>query len=47
MKFSFQNVKDGHLDYCQISGENNLKEFIDLGTQPLSDTLLEKKDLKL
>ena len=46
MKFSFQNVKDGHLDYCQISGENNLKEFIDLGTQPLSDTLLEKKDLK-
>lgn len=46
MKFDFQNVKDGHLDYCQISGKKNLKEFIDLGDQPLSDTLLEEKDLK-
>ena len=45
MKFSFQNVTDGNLDYCQISGKKNLKEFIDLGDQPLSDTLLEKKDL--
>lgn len=46
MKYSFQNVKDGNLDYCQITGQKNLKEFIDLGIQPLSDTLLEKKDLK-
>ena len=46
MKYSFQNVKNGNLDYCQITGQKNLKEFIDLGIQPLSDTLLEKKDLK-
>lgn len=46
MKYSFQNVKNGNLDYCQITGQENLKEFIDLGIQPLSDTLLEKKDLK-
>ena len=46
MKFKYQNVKDGNLDYCQISGQNNLKHFIDLGSQPLSDTLLDKKDLQ-
>ncbi len=45
MKFNFQNVKDGDLKYCQISGQNNLKSFIDLGNQPLSDTLLDKNDL--
>ena len=46
MKFKYQNVKDGNLDYCQISGQNNLKHFIDLGSQPLSDTFLDKKDLQ-
>lgn len=45
MKFHYHNVKDGHLKTCQISGEDNLLEVIDLGNQPLSDTLVEKKDL--
>ncbi len=45
MKFPFQDLKDGKSDYCQISGKNNLIEFIDLGEQPLSDTLIEKKNL--
>ena len=45
MKFPFQDLKDGKSNYCQISGKNNLIEFIDLGEQPLSDTLIEKKNL--
>jgi len=45
MKFPFHNPKDGPLNICQISGEKNLVELIDLGSQPLSDTLLEEKDL--
>ena len=46
MKYSFQNVKNGNLDYCQITGQENLKALIDLGIQPLR-ILLEKKDLKI
>jgi len=45
MKFPFHNPADGQLDVCQISGEDNLVEVINLGNQPLSDTLLEQKDL--
>ena len=45
MKFPFHNAKDGYLNTCQISGEDNLKELIDLGNQPLSDTLIEKENL--
>ena len=45
MKFPFHNAKDGYLNTCQISGKDNLVELIDLGNQPLSDTLIEKKNL--
>lgn len=46
MKYEFQNLNDGHVDYCQISGKKNLVEFIDLGYQPLSDTLITKNEIK-
>ena len=45
MKFPFHNADDGYLNICQISGKDNLVELIDLGNQPLSDTLIEKKNL--
>jgi hypothetical protein len=45
MKYKFQNLKDGYVDYCQISGKKNLVEFIDLGHQPLSDTLITKNEI--
>ena len=45
MKFPFHNAHDGFLNTCQISGKNDLVEFIDLGNQPLSDTLLDKDNL--
>lgn len=46
MKFPFHNVQDGSLDFCQITGKKNLLEVIDLGLQPLSDTLIEEKDIE-
>ena len=45
MKFPFHNASDGFLNTCQISGKNDLVELIDLGNQPLSDTLLDKENL--
>jgi 2-polyprenyl-3-methyl-5-hydroxy-6-metoxy-1,4-benzoquinol methylase len=45
MRFPFHNADDGYLNTCQISGKDNLVELIDLGNQPLSDTLIEKKNL--
>lgn len=42
MRFPFHNADDGYLNTCQISGKDNLVELIDLGNQPLSDTLIEK-----
>ncbi len=44
-KFSFQNIKNGNQTYCQITKKKNLIEAIDLGNQPLADSLIEKKDL--
>lgn len=44
-KYNFQNLKSGKQTYCQISGKKNLIDVIDLGNQPLADTLIEKKDL--
>ena len=42
----FRDVNDGLLEYCQISGSSeDLVEVIDLGFQPLSDTLLDRKNL--
>ena len=43
--YKFQNLKDGQQSYCQITKKNNLKEVIDLGDQPLADSLIEKKNL--
>ena len=45
MRFPFHNADDGYLNTCQISGKDNLLELIDLGNQPLSDTLIDKKNL--
>ncbi len=45
MRFPFHNADDGYLNTCQISGKDNLVELIDLGNQPLSDTLIDKKNL--
>jgi hypothetical protein len=39
------DVKVGKLDYCQITGSNNLFEAIDLGFQPPCGTLLTKETL--
>lgn len=45
MKFPHHDAKDGLQTNCQISGKKNLIEVIDLGNQPLSDTLIDKNDL--
>jgi len=42
----FQNIKPGNLEYCQISGKKDLFEVIDLGEQPLCDSLLTSDDIK-
>lgn len=44
-KYSFQNLSNGNQTYCQITKKKNLIEAIDLGYQPLADSLIEKKDL--
>ena len=43
----FQNINPGNLEYCQISGKNDLYEVIDLGEQPLCDSLLTSEDVNL
>ena len=42
----FQNINPGNLEYCQISGKKDLYEVIDLGEQPLCDSLLTSDDIK-
>ena len=42
----FQNIKDGYLNYCQISGKKDISEVIDLGVQPLCDSLLSFNQIK-
>lgn len=44
-KYKFQNLKNGNQRYCQITNKKNLVEVIDLGNQPLADSLIEKKNL--
>ena len=34
------DVKPGNLNFCQICNSKNLKLIINLGKQPLADTLL-------
>jgi hypothetical protein len=38
-------IKDGHIPYCQICNSDNLYTVLDLGNQPLCDTLLTEKTL--
>ena len=42
---NFLNPGDGILNHCMISGSKDLEEVIDLGNQPLCDTLINKEDL--
>ena len=44
--FKFQNINPGYLDYCQISKKKDIIEVIDLGNQPLCDSLLTLDDIK-
>tara|TARA_B110000438_G_scaffold289492_1_gene324126 strand:- start:383 stop:1642 length:1260 start_codon:yes stop_codon:yes gene_type:complete len=46
MIYKFHDANSGILDRCQISNRNDLDFVIDLGDQPLCDTLLSKNDLK-
>ena len=43
---NFQNIKHGNLEYCQISNKKDIIEVIDLGNQPLCDSLLTQEDIK-
>ena len=45
-KFKFHDAKDGYLNNCQISNKNDLVEALDLGFQPLGDSLLTANELK-
>lgn len=38
-------VKNGHIDKCQVCNSNKLNLILDLGHQPLCDSLLTKKTL--
>lgn len=44
-KYNFHNARDGYLKNCQISNRNDLEEVLDLGFQPLGDSLLTKEQL--
>ena len=44
-KFSFHDAKNGSLQKCQISDNDDLELVIDLGFQPLGDSLLTKDQL--
>lgn len=43
--YKFHDAKDGALKTCQITGNNDLEEVLDLGFQPLGDSLLTKEQL--
>lgn len=40
----FLDPKDGELPYCMVSGSNKIDDVIDLGDQPLCDSLLTNLD---
>ena len=46
-KIEFHNASSGSLERCQISDKNDLELVIDLGHQPLCDSLLNEEQLKL
>jgi hypothetical protein len=41
-----RNAKEGPLTHCQVCGSGNLELVIDLGHQPLCDSLLSEENLK-
>ena len=43
MKIIHHDVKQGYLKKCQVCNSKKLKLIINLGRQPLADTLLKKK----
>ena len=43
MNISHHDVKEGYLNHCQICNSKKLKKIINLGKQPLADSLLKKK----
>lgn len=45
MNREHHSVKNGHIDSCQVCDSKNLHLILDLGHQPLSDTLLTKEML--
>lgn len=45
MPFHEHNIADGAIHHCQVCGSSNLALVIDLGHQPLCDTLLSKAQL--
>jgi len=45
--YPYHDAKPGILNKCQISDRDDLEFVIDLGNQPLCDTLLSKEDLKI
>ena len=45
MNYTFHDAQPGKLDICQISGKDDLDFVVDLGHQPLCDTLLSSNDL--
>ena len=40
-------IKNGHLTNCQICNSNKMHLILDLGNQPLCDSLLTKEKLYL
>ena len=46
MKLINHDPKLGYLKHCQICNSKKMRLIIDLGKQPLADTLLTKKNLK-
>lgn len=45
MNLNFHDAKPGKLNKCQISNRDDLEFVIDLGHQPLCDSVLDKKQL--
>ena len=46
MNIPHHDVKSGYLKHCQICNSKKLKTIINLGKQPLADSLLKKKTPK-
>lgn len=45
MERPLHNIPNGHVSQCQVCGNPDLQEVLNLGHQPLCDTLLSQEDL--